>query len=40
MVLLVLRTGRMRVLPIPDQRMMLWSFLGPPDANFKLQVRA
>ncbi|GFH17588.1 uncharacterized protein HaLaN_14251, partial [Haematococcus lacustris] len=32
-------SGRMRILPIPEHRMLLWSFLGPPDMAVKLQVK-
>ena len=28
----------MRLLPIPSERMILWSFKETPDARFKLQV--
>lgn len=33
-----LHTGTMRVIPVPSERMLLWSFKQPPEANFKLQV--
>lgn len=30
--------GQMKLISIPDQRMILWSFKQPPDVSFKLQL--
>ena len=31
-------SGHMKLIPMPDQRMILWSFKEPPNVSFKLQL--